>query len=547
MNLANDTYQHQSAVKNQSRHAERRQMEIQLKSFSKSLLVIPLLIISMLLIGQLGYTSLDWLNRSREPSGISENPDLMAFLFVQTAKGGELENFPVSSSQSALESIAQSNLLLPNSPIEEPSGPRIVLLPETDMTSQPTAPLSVSTATAVPAFQTATEDLSQPTDLPVATTQPTHTAINTQAPKPSNTPIPIPPTAPPPPSPDEPWYNPLWPWRKQITIEASMVVENLNNFPVLIYIQGDRDIGLFAQSDGDDLLFTSADGVTKLAHEIETYSASKKLLVAWVNVPQLSATGDTQIYLYFGNPIAGNQENNSALWSSYEAVYHLQNDTLDAAGKHHATDHRTDRTTGKIGMGRESGSDASDHLDLGDWSATSGTSQFTGQAWVKIDQLNNSDGRIFAKATDSGDEDHVWMLSVYNYPGQGDHHFRFRIKTGTSNSNGTTVVVGQENIHTNTWYLVSTVYTGSEMKIYINGKLDASTSKSGNIRVNSWSNWTHNNPEGHDRGLDGTLDEIRFSFTARSEGWLRTEFNNQSNPAGFIDLGDLEMIPMPGT
>ena len=64
------------------------------------------------------------------------------------------------------------------------------------------------------------------------------------------------------------WYNSSWKYRKAVTIDNTKVEENLSNFPVLISIT-DTDLRDDAQNDGDDILFTSSDGTTKLSHEIE--------------------------------------------------------------------------------------------------------------------------------------------------------------------------------------------------------------------------------------------------------------------------------------
>jgi hypothetical protein len=48
------------------------------------------------------------------------------------------------------------------------------------------------------------------------------------------------------------------------------------------------------------VLFTAADGVTKLNHQVERYNAASGELAAWLRV-NLSSTADTRVYLYYGN------------------------------------------------------------------------------------------------------------------------------------------------------------------------------------------------------------------------------------------------------
>src|SRR5664279_4319233 len=84
------------------------------------------------------------------------------------------------------------------------------------------------------------------------------------------------------------WYDPAWPNRRPITVDHTKVSSSLANFPLLVSL---TDAGLKAysagggvgKSDGTDILFTGADGVTKLNHEIESYNPTTGQIVAWVS------------------------------------------------------------------------------------------------------------------------------------------------------------------------------------------------------------------------------------------------------------------------
>ena len=88
------------------------------------------------------------------------------------------------------------------------------------------------------------------------------------------------------------WYDSQWQYRQRVVISRTMAPSDQANFPVLIKIT-DQNNPIFgkAQANGNDILFTSSDGTTKLAHEIETYTDSgTKELNTWVKVPGLSGT-----------------------------------------------------------------------------------------------------------------------------------------------------------------------------------------------------------------------------------------------------------------
>ncbi len=119
------------------------------------------------------------------------------------------------------------------------------------------------------------------------------------------------------------WYGPSWDYRKKITIDNTKVTATLADFPVLISVT-DTDIKAAARTDGFDILFTNSDSVTKLDHEIEKWDISTGELVAWVKIPSLPDFADKDIYVYYGNSGAADQQNVAGVWSSsYAGVWHM--------------------------------------------------------------------------------------------------------------------------------------------------------------------------------------------------------------------------------
>lgn len=86
------------------------------------------------------------------------------------------------------------------------------------------------------------------------------------------------------------WYNPAWGYRKAVLINSkpdagdcgtgTCVPAAQVNFPVLVSLASDAALAARAQDDGDDILFTAADGTTQLAHEIESFDGATGALVA---------------------------------------------------------------------------------------------------------------------------------------------------------------------------------------------------------------------------------------------------------------------------
>ena len=344
------------------------------------------------------------------------------------------------------------------------------------------------------------------------------------------------------------WYDQNWQYRKQITIDYTKVSANLIDFPVLINQNTDTNLASHARSDGWDIVFTSSNKKTKLNHEIETYVSASGRLVAWVKVPTISSTSNTILYMYYGNPSAANQQNVINVWSNgYAAVYHLNGSSFidSTSNVHHGTNYGSSDTTGKIAGARDfNPADGVDYISIGNWNVPG--SQLTLQAWINPDNFNQDDPRVVSKAqgtVGAPEQDHVFMLSLIN-GASGENRLRFRLKTGTSDTAGTTTLIGtppnSDLPSAGSWYLSAAIYTGSNMQLVRDSGLNAgSGSKTGSLRQNSWSIQIGNQPGNTDtnsRAFDGKIDEVRISSVARSALWLQTEYNNQYSPSTFYNV-----------
>ncbi|MFA6897026.1 MAG: DUF2341 domain-containing protein [Patescibacteria group bacterium] len=127
------------------------------------------------------------------------------------------------------------------------------------------------------------------------------------------------------------WYNSSWEYRKKFTIDHTKVGASLTDFTALINLSSDADLASKAQDDGNDILFTSSDGTTKLSHEIEKYTKTTGGLVAWVKIPNLSSSTNTDIYMYYGNAEAPDEQDMVNAWDpNYKMVNHMAMFDLEA-------------------------------------------------------------------------------------------------------------------------------------------------------------------------------------------------------------------------
>jgi hypothetical protein len=339
--------------------------------------------------------------------------------------------------------------------------------------------------------------------------------------------------------PSTPWFDTNWQLRKQITINSAQVVSTLTDFPVLISIT-DSDLSA-AQFNGDDILFTAGDGTTKLSHEIESWDDFTGKLVAWVKVPSLSSVTDTNIYIYYGNAAASNQQDTAGgTWrDEYKAVYHLNDDFNDStSNSNHCTNDGSTNAFGSIADAQEfdgiddilrCGSDVSID-DIWDGGGTI-------SVWLEADTRGeNNLGRIFMKP-----------INQEYAAGEKAGATRFILQTKFDGGFGSWRMVNYPITFGN-WHLVHLEYNAdsaaNDAAFWVNGNSEPVTERrtpSGTYLGDSVNSLSIGNTHTTSRTWDGKIDEFRIYDGVLSAGWISTEYNNQNDPASFYTVGTQEM------
>lgn len=334
------------------------------------------------------------------------------------------------------------------------------------------------------------------------------------------------------------WYNFDWGYRKKITINHGQIsgTTDLTNFPVLIYQSGEADLMARARSDGGDILFTSADGVTKLSHEIEKYTNSTGALVAWIKIPQLSPATDTDIYMYYGNAAAGVQQSPAGVWdNNYIGVWHLG----ETSGSHYdSTANNNDSTSVAVSqqgaeVGKIDGADVfngtTDQIHVNDSTSFNFNQAVTVEAWVNPGAIDGTADRQVAGKYQNG-----YSLSATRnftaYP-------VFDVYVNGAFRN----VRGSGSLTVGDWAYVAGTYNASEqaIKLFVNGTADGTNNLSG-LADYSLGTTTASFRIGrfYSSGFfGGDIDEVRVSNVSRSSDWLTTAYHNQNTPGDFETFG----------
>ena len=358
----------------------------------------------------------------------------------------------------------------------------------------------------------------------------------------------------------DPWYSSSWSYRRQIDIDYKKVsgTSDLSNFPVLINITNSdfkhtSFSGKVASSSagvtggGGDFVFTSSNGTTKLDHEIEKYSSSSGELWAWVEVPTLSVSADTTLFVYYGGPSSGaTNQNVTGVWDAdYKGVYHLkESPTGTCTGTKEVCDSTSndndgdasnmeagDQVAGKVGGSLDFGG-TNEGIDLP--LATNATTNITMSAWVYNKSATNR-GNIVGNGHAGSSGYHMHVAGATGACGTGSD---LEVVLGGLSCDA---VTGSPTVALNTWeyYVLARGATNTAWLLYKNG-----VSVGTGVTTNPNTPATGSCIGGSSTYCDfliGIVDEVRISTTQRSATWIATEYTNQNKPKTFATLSGTQV------
>jgi hypothetical protein len=324
------------------------------------------------------------------------------------------------------------------------------------------------------------------------------------------------------------WHDPSWSHRQRITVLSTLADSTLTGFPVLVAV-ADPGNPLFARAraDGDDLLFTDADEVTQIPHEIESYDPGAGTLTAWVRLPTVPAAGDTTIYVYYGNASAGPQEQPNAVWDAdYEAVWHLHDDFDDSTVQGHAgTNNGTVDAPGQVANGQAFGS--GNAVDLGAGCYLGGA--FTLEAWILPNGPQGKD-RVFL----FGDLECAGRQATMAWEtGPG----RIEVFTATDGvAGGPDASSGA--VTDGVWSHVVWTFDGSTHALWVDGAPSSGPSSGSALAV---SGRNHLGTKDSGNYWNGSIDEPRVSRVARPGPWITSSYRTARTPGAYLVFGGEEV------
>ena len=342
------------------------------------------------------------------------------------------------------------------------------------------------------------------------------------------------------------WYNEDWTYRVKVTIDADEVDADLTDFPVYVDLSTlPSGFHNHVTSDGGDIRVTTGNGFAEVPRELVVYDSGSDTGELYFKAPELSASVDTEFYIYYGNAAADDYAVDATyggenVWTNgYVGVYHMQATPTSLIVDSTSNDNdmstnnmdgsNIDTTSPLPGNGYVFNG-SNEYATLAD-NASMDWEEVSVSAFAKTNTLA-ADGAIFAKNGGGTSEPLLWF-------DEGVDDFTFGIVTGTSGFINSSSGGSYTARTTGVWYYVQAAYDNVNVVVRVNGTQNFSAAATGGI-TNTTGNAGIAAEATNTRWLNGGIDELRVQDIGRTTEWMDAELSNMTTPGTFYAIGTEE-------
>jgi len=327
-------------------------------------------------------------------------------------------------------------------------------------------------------------------------------------------------------------------YERNITIDYTKVTggSDLYNFPLLVNLTGQGFLqtsptGQIFNANGFDIIFTD-DAYNQLDYQLEYYNGTNGDLIAWVRIPTLSSSSNTIIKILYGNPQITTDPSVTSVWDShYKGVWHLNNNSLNdftfynkAGTPYNSPTYPAGRIYNSLGL---NGTDQ--YVEVINDPNINFVGNITVSAWVYMN-LGARDQKIAGNQNNSSGG---YKFGIYT-----NNKVEFEIRNAANTPSLNRDVAGGTVLSTGQWYYLAGISSDvlDSIKTFVNGIPERPFKKTGILGTASDNLTVGKEPFQSSYYFSGMFDELRISDEVRSNGWMRTEYNNQSSPSTFYAL-----------
>jgi hypothetical protein len=333
-------------------------------------------------------------------------------------------------------------------------------------------------------------------------------------------------------------------YERNITFDYTKVAggSDLNNFPVMISVSGQDYLktsptGRITNANGYDIIFTDTD-YNKLDHQIEYFNGTNGDLIAWVRIPVLSCSASTVIKMLYGNPAISTDPSVTSVWDShYRGVWHFDNNSLEDFTSYDkdATPYNTPTYPAGLINNSLGLNGTNEYAIVNNAPNINFSGNITISAWINMDNGGRDQkiaGNQAGPPTGGG-----YKFGIYT-----NNKVEFEIRNSSNVESLNRGVTGGTTLGTGQWYYVAGISSDvlDSIKTFVNGIPERPFKKNGTLAPSSDNLTIGKEPFASSWYFDGRFDEMRISDIVRSNGWLRTEYFNQSSPSTFHSVNETE-------
>jgi len=356
------------------------------------------------------------------------------------------------------------------------------------------------------------------------------------------------------------WYDTDWDYRVEITVDNTQVDGDVSDFPVYVDLS-DMPESFFTNVDsaGADIRITRSDGTTECAFEIVAIDTSAKTGELHFKANFLSSSSDTSFKIYYGNAgasayaVDATYGSNNVWTNGYICADHMQSTTGDDstgnAGSKTATGSPS-TTAGKLSGNAVELSGLGQYMSFSDFAELAGMGAYSVSFWVNLDSDPSNTGFISHCSASFADRN-IYVVSTSS---QG--LLVYASSDGTGLNDGQIYENSSSVLGTGSWQhvYIELILGGTETGAFFLDDVSqtfATKSEDGAGFPAATRDGAGNLYIGclfpGNREMNGKIDEIRISDTARSNAWKSAEYTNQNTPTTFYTVGSEEAQPTADT
>ena len=282
-----------------------------------------------------------------------------------------------------------------------------------------------------------------------------------------------------------------------------------------------------------DIAFSKSDGVSGIAHLIESYDPVKGSITAWLRFDTLHTSMNDTVYLYFSSTVPRQSVRHAAVPDGLKMRWHMDKELRADAGIFvSGKNSGTQLSNGIIGKARLFSASQNDFISYNHHKGFAPEASFTLSFWIKPEKKGKSQ-TIFSTKDDMGGGFFL-QLNEKLQP--------YFVITTQQDKEISTLQNKTDPLELGKWHHIAVVVETNALQVhlYVDGIAEKTALLSA-LPKHSALGWAFGRKHfDTESSLDAHLDEVQFYHQAKNAPWIASTYFNQANAANLFSFGKVE-------